>query len=205
MRGVLGLVDICCCCFVSFKANCCVDVVIRMDILPSDSFCCCRLKSGDIGQWNPNGTLSIIDRKKNIFKLQQGEYVAPEHVEGVYLESSLISQIFVYGDSLEARLVAIVIPDDEFSMLYAKENGITVDTLEDLCYDPSFKEAVMFDMKTFAAKAHLKGFETCADISLSTHSFTIENGLLTPTYKLKRAMAYKVFQREIADMYSKLH
>ena len=161
------------------------------------------LKTGDIGMWNANGTLSIIDRKKNIFKLAQGEYVAPERVESVYLESQFISQIFVYGDSLKARLVAIVIPDEEYSMQYAKENGITATTVEDLTYDPSFKEAVMFDMKTFAARADLKGFETCADIALSTHTFTIENGLLTPTFKLKRAHVYKVFQREIADMYDK--
>ena len=54
------------------------------------------LHSGDIGIWLPSGTLKIVDRKKNIFKLAQGEYVAAEKLENIFIKSPLIAQMFVY-------------------------------------------------------------------------------------------------------------
>ena len=71
------------------------------------------LHSGDIGLWRPDGALQIIDRKKNIFKLAQGEYVAPEKIENILLQSVLVAQVFVHGDSFQTSLVAVVVPDEE--------------------------------------------------------------------------------------------
>lgn len=57
------------------------------------------LHTGDIGQWDPEGRLKIIDRKKHIFKLAQGEYVAPEKIESIYVRHSAVAQIYVDGQS----------------------------------------------------------------------------------------------------------
>lgn len=84
------------------------------------------LHSGDIGLWTPNGALRIIDRKKNIFKLSQGEYVAAEKIENIYVKSPFIAQCFVYGDSLQSYLVGIIVPDQEYLLRWAKNNDIEV-------------------------------------------------------------------------------
>ena len=69
------------------------------------------LHTGDIGRWNADGTLSIIDRKKNIFKLSQGEYVAAEKIEMIVSKSKYVSQPWIYGNSFFPMLVAVVTPD----------------------------------------------------------------------------------------------
>ncbi|KAA8589150.1 hypothetical protein FQN60_010495, partial [Etheostoma spectabile] len=66
------------------------------------------LHTGDIGKWLPNGTLKIVDRKKHIFKLAQGEYIAPEKIENVYMRSDAVAQVFVHGDSLQEVKAAIL-------------------------------------------------------------------------------------------------
>ena len=68
-----------------------------------------------------HGAIKIIDRKKNIFKLSQGEYVVPEKLENKFCSHHLIAQCFVYGDSLQNFLVSIVVPDKEQLLKYAKE------------------------------------------------------------------------------------
>ena len=88
--------------------------------------------TGDVGMWIEGGRLRVIDRKKNIFKLSQGEYVAPEKIEQVYQRSPLLQQVFVYGDSLSPCLVAVGVPDPEVFLPWAKRQGRD-NNLEDLC------------------------------------------------------------------------
>jgi long-chain acyl-CoA synthetase len=79
-----------------------------------------------------NGTLRIIDRKKHIFKLSQGEYIAPEKIESIYSRSQFIAQIFVYGESLKSCLVAVIVPEVNTLTLWCRQNNIR-GTLRDLC------------------------------------------------------------------------
>ncbi len=67
--------------------------------------------SGDIGLITSQGCIKIIDRKKNIFKLSQAEYVIPDKIENELVKCKYLSQICIYGDSLQNYLIAIVVPD----------------------------------------------------------------------------------------------
>uniref|UniRef100_A0A8C3A692 Arachidonate--CoA ligase n=1 Tax=Cyclopterus lumpus TaxID=8103 RepID=A0A8C3A692_CYCLU len=160
------------------------------------------LHSGDVGQWLPNGTLRIIDRKKHIFKLSQGEYIAPEKIENVYVRCVPVLQVFVHGDSLESYLIGIVVPDPEVFVSWAKDRGF-VGSYEELCQNPDLENAVLEDMKAVGKEAGLKSFEQVKDLHLHPETFSIANGLLTPTLKSRRADIRRTFQEQISSMYSK--
>ena len=83
------------------------------------------LKTGDIAELNlDNKGFRIIDRKKNIFKLQQGEYLAPDKIENVYSKCGLVSESFLHGDSHQHFAVAIVTPNREQLEKLAAAKGI---------------------------------------------------------------------------------
>ncbi|RMC11389.1 hypothetical protein DUI87_11508 [Hirundo rustica rustica] len=159
------------------------------------------LHTGDIGKWLPNGTLKIIDRKKNIFKLAQGEYIAPEKIENVYIESAPVAQVFVHGESLRSYLIGIVVPDAEILPEFAAKLGVK-GSFEELCKNPAVKKAILDDMVRLGREAGLKSFEQVKDLYIHTELFSIENGLLTPTLKAKRGDVVKFFQKEIEALYS---
>ena len=163
------------------------------------------LHSGDIGQWNSNGTLTIIDRKKNIFKLAQGEYIAPEKIENVYVRSPLVAQVFVHGDSLQACLVAIVVPDLEELQKYVAAKGTVLSADSKEFYASStVSKLILQDMQRVAHEARLSGFEQVRAIHVITEPFSVENGLLTPSFKLKRNEARQYFKTQIEQLYANM-
>uniref|UniRef100_A0A5G2RDH5 Long-chain-fatty-acid--CoA ligase n=1 Tax=Sus scrofa TaxID=9823 RepID=A0A5G2RDH5_PIG len=159
------------------------------------------LHTGDIGKWLPNGTLKIIDRKKHIFKLAQGEYIAPEKIENIYLRSEPVAQVFVHGESLQAFLIAIVVPDVETLGHWAQKRGF-VGSFEELCRNKDVKKAILEDMLRLGRDAGLKSFEQVRGISLHPELFSIDNGLLTPTMKAKRPELRNYFRSQIDELYS---
>ncbi|XP_069835883.1 long-chain-fatty-acid--CoA ligase 5 [Dendropsophus ebraccatus] len=161
------------------------------------------LHTGDIGKWLPNGTLKIIDRKKNIFKLAQGEYIAPEKIENVYVRSAPVAQVFVHGDSLRSCLVGVIVPDPETLPDFAAKLGVR-GSFEDLCKHLAVRKAILEDLIKTGKQGGLKSFEQVKDIYVHPEMLTIENGLLTPTLKAKRAEVAKYFKSQIDDLYAKI-
>lgn len=161
------------------------------------------LHTGDIGTFLPNGTLKICDRKKNIFKLSQGEYIAPEKIENIYIKSQYVAQVFVHGESLKSCTVAVIVPDVENVKFYAEEQGIP-GTLSVLCNHPDIKQLILKDITDLGKKGGLKSFEQVKDIYLHPDAFSVQNGLLTPTLKSKRPELRTYFKPQLEDMYMKL-
>ncbi|XP_057187402.1 long-chain-fatty-acid--CoA ligase 1a isoform X1 [Triplophysa rosa] len=161
------------------------------------------LHTGDIGKWLPNGTLKIVDRKKHIFKLAQGEYIAPEKIENIYTRSDPVAQIFIHGDSLQACLVGIVVPDPDFLPGWAKKRGIEGSYTE-MCKNKELKNAILEDIVRLGKEAGLKSFEQVRDITLHPEMFSVQNGLLTPTLKAKRAELRRHFRDQIDQLYAKI-
>ncbi|KAH0478783.1 MAG: hypothetical protein KVP17_001299 [Porospora cf. gigantea B] len=158
----------------------------------SDGF----MRTGDIVKVLPNGAIKIVDRKKNIFKLSQGEYVAPEKIEQVYMKAGLVGQVFVHGYSTSPHLIALVLPDDDFVKEWRAKGGDTSTA--------ALHDAIRCQMECQAAEAKLKGFEKVKKIHFITEPFSTENGLMTPTFKFKRHAIKEHYAETINALFSQL-
>jgi long-chain acyl-CoA synthetase len=155
------------------------------------------LHTGDVGEWTVNGALRIIDRTKHIFKLNQGEYIAPERLEDVYVRSRWVAQIFVDGVSSESTVVAIVIPDED----YLRRQLSTTMSINELCRDENLKARILKDLQRLAKDAKFKYYETVSNIYLHPEMFTQDNGFVTSTLKTRRTSVRQYFQDTIERLY----
>ena len=162
------------------------------------------LHTGDIGCWTERGTLKIVDRKKHIFKLAQGEYVAPEKIENIYIRSKYVAQCFVYGESLKTCLIGIVVPDPETIHSSVKSKFGIEGSTKQLCENEKVKKLVLEDVLGVGKKAGLFSFEQVKDIHLCADMFTVDNDLLTPTLKTKRPKLREHFKAQLEAMYKNL-
>lgn len=159
------------------------------------------LHSGDIGQiLHETGALKIIDRRKNIFKLSQGEYVAPDKLEQAYKTCRGVADIFVYGHSLKSVLVAVINVDPEMIGKLCTENGWNCSEIGAFCSDARVQKWYMDSLAAKNKEAGLKGFERIVKIHLDPTPFA-NNNLITTTFKLKRHEAKIHYQAVLDQMY----
>ena len=160
--------------------------------------------SGDIALFRPNGAIQIIDRKKDIFKLAQGEYISPDKVTAVYMECPLVSSVFVYGDSLQSYLVAVVVPDEAELRRALRKQGMEEADMEfaTICKRKEVRAVVMKAMMETANASKLMGFEKVKNVYCESEMWTVENGMLTPTMKLKRDFSKNHYKEIIQQLYN---
>jgi len=125
-------------------------------------------------------------------KLSQGEYVALERVENVYAACPVVQQIMVHGDSLQSYLLAIIIPDPvqlakTASRVWNKPVGETdLAMLDQAVKDEKIVKAILDVLTNDGVKYGLKGYEFVKRIFVTNELFSVENGCLTPTMKVRR-------------------
>ncbi|XP_015588101.1 long-chain-fatty-acid--CoA ligase 4 isoform X2 [Cephus cinctus] len=159
-------------------------------------------RTGDIGEMHPDGSMQIIDRKKDLVKLQLGEYVSLGKVEAELKTCPVVENICVYGDSNKAYTVALVVPSHRNLEEIAANLGITATSLEELCNNPRIEKAVLQELVEQAKKCKLQRFEIPGAVKLCPEQWSPDMGLVTAAFKLKRKAVQDRYQHEISRMYA---
>ena len=156
------------------------------------------LHTGDIGEFDKDGFLNITDRKKHLFKTTAGKYIAPTPIENLFSASEFVDQFVLIGDK-RMFLTALIVPDYEAIKEYADSHRIPYNNLDDLVkkkeiYDLFEKELTKFQKK-------LANYEKVRKFALLEKPFTLENGEITPSLKVKRKIVEEKYSHLIDEMY----
>ena len=165
--------------------------------------------SGDVGAiLTHNGNaLKIIDRAKSLFKLSQGEYVAPDRVQIILINSKYVNQIYLYGESQYRYPVALVYPELKECIEFLRKNKTMGDidydkiTIEELCKNKEMENEIIKDCFEVGKLFELKGFEIPKKVRIIKEPFTPENNLMTPTLKLKSKSIKIKYINELKELY----
>src|SRR5262249_27262753 len=152
-------------------------------------------RSGDMGYVDPEGFLHITGRIKEQYKLENGKYVVPSPLEERLKLSPFIANVMVYGAN-KPHNVALVIPDAEALRGWASKEGVTLDDLV-------ANEKVRGPRKaeTEALSKDIKGYERVQNFVVAVEDFTTDNGMLTPTLKLKRRAVLERYGDDLDSLY----
>ncbi|XP_044058882.1 long-chain-fatty-acid--CoA ligase 3a [Siniperca chuatsi] len=156
--------------------------------------------TGDIGEFHEDGCLKIIDRKKDLVKLQAGEYVSLGKVEAMLKNCALVDNICAYANSDETYVIGFVVPNQKQLLALADQYGIQ-GSWEELCNSKAMEELVLKIITEAALAAQLERFEIPRKICLSPDPWTPETGLVTDAFKLKRKELKTHYQDDIERMY----
>ena len=154
-------------------------------------------KTGDLGRIDSEGYVSITGRLKEQYKLENGKYVVPAPLEEGYKLSPLINQVMVHGAN-KLYNVALVIPEEETFMAWAKGQGLS-GSFAEVCQKDEARKRIQQELDKYGAE--FKGYERAKKCILSHEEFSQDNDMLTPTMKLKRRNVMKVWEEKLDALY----
>jgi long-chain acyl-CoA synthetase len=155
--------------------------------------------TGDVGHIDDDGHLFLTDRKKDLFKLSNGKYIAPQLIESLLKQSEFVNQVVVVGASRKYP-VALIVPDWEAlkaSLRVAGESA--AETHAELSEQTAAIKMVQKDVTMITA--HLADYERVRRVALLAEEFSIDKGEMTPTLKVKRNVIDKRYDQLIEDLY----
>jgi long-chain acyl-CoA synthetase len=155
--------------------------------------------TGDVGYIDDEGHIYITDRKKDLFKLSNGKYVAPQQIESLLKQSEFVNQVVVVGSSRKYP-AALIVPDWEALKSALRAAGETAaGTHQEIAQQAAAVKIVQRDVTTITA--HLADYERVRRVALLAEEFSIDGGELTPTLKVKRAVIDDRYGELIDEMY----
>ncbi len=154
--------------------------------------------TGDIGELDNKGFLTITDRKKEIFKTSGGKYIAPQIIENKFKESVLIEQLMVVGEN-QKFAGALIVPSFEALREYCNSNNIDYTSDEEIVKNPQV--IAKFESEKDRLNESFAQWEKIKQIRLLPNSWTVDTGELTPTMKCKRKVVKQKYGSYIDDMY----
>eukprot|EP00752_Nemacystus_decipiens_P013170 g11659.t1 len=156
------------------------------------------LHTGDVGEQDADGFLKITDRKKDIIVNSGGDNVSPQRVEGVLCLEPEVLQAMVHGDK-RPHLVALVAPDPDWLTQWAREQGKSAHTLEALHDDPDLHKAIAAAIDR--ANKQLSVIEKVRRVQIAGAPFSVENGMLTPSMKIRRHVIRREYGPALEALY----
>ena len=155
-------------------------------------------RTGDAG-YMKDGELYLTERIKDLFKTSNGKYIAPQMVESLLLVDKFVDQVAVIADQYKF-VSAIVVPEFRILEDYARQYGISFESREDLCANSRIQSMMMDRINTL--QQGLASYEKIKRITLLPHHFSMENGELTNTLKIRRPVINKIYKDIIDKMYA---
>jgi len=166
-------------------------------VMTADGF----LRTGDAGGIDAGGNLIFTERIKELMKTSNGQYIAPQRVEGTLAKDAFIEQVAIIADSRNF-VSALIVPYFDRLEEYARSAGVAYRSPSDLLRDS--KVMAFFESRILELQKGLAKYEQVKKFTLLSRPFSMDLGELTPTLKLRRKFIEKAFRAEIEAMYSAL-